>query len=88
MPEHGRTPAQIRAEIAAERASLDQAVSGLLSDAKRTARHYLAKVSRLPIRFLVYADWRDLFLGQEAQRAGAFYEYRERADSARCRFIC
>jgi hypothetical protein len=36
--EHGRTPEQIRAEIAAERASLDQAVSSLVSDAKRTAR--------------------------------------------------
>jgi hypothetical protein len=36
--DHGRTPEQIRTEIAAERASLDQAVSGLVSDAKRTAR--------------------------------------------------
>jgi hypothetical protein len=43
---------------------------------------YLAQASRLPIRSLVYADKRDLFLGQEAQRAGAFYEYRDRVDRA------
>jgi CheY-like chemotaxis protein len=43
---------------------------------------YLAKASGLPIRSLVYADKRDLFLGQEAQRAGAFYEYRDRVDRA------
>jgi hypothetical protein len=43
---------------------------------------YLARASRLPIRSLVYADRSDLFLGQEAQRAGAFYEYRDRVDRA------
>jgi hypothetical protein len=41
---------------------------------------HLAKASRLPIRSLVYADRGDLYLGQEAQRAGAFYEYRDRVD--------
>jgi len=39
---------------------------------------YLARSSRLPIRSLVYADRRDVFLAQEAQRAGAFYEFRDR----------
>jgi CheY-like chemotaxis protein len=43
---------------------------------------HLARASRLPIRSLVYADKRDLFLGQEAQRAGAFYELRERVERA------
>jgi hypothetical protein len=43
---------------------------------------HLARASRLPIRSLVYADRSDLFLGQEAQRAGAFYEYRDRVDRA------
>jgi hypothetical protein len=43
---------------------------------------YLAKASQLPIRSLVYADRRDLFLAQEAQRAGAFYELRDRVDRA------
>jgi len=41
---------------------------------------HLAKASRLPIRSLVYADRGDLYLGQEAQRAGAFHEYRDRVD--------
>ncbi len=41
---------------------------------------YLARASGLPIRSLVYADRNDLFLGQQAQRAGAFYEYRDRVD--------
>ena len=43
---------------------------------------YLARSSRLPIRALVYADRRDIFLAQEAQRAGAFYEFRDRVDRA------
>jgi len=43
---------------------------------------YLARSSRLPIRSLVYADRRDVFLAQEAQRAGAFYEFRDRVDRA------
>jgi DNA-binding NtrC family response regulator len=42
---------------------------------------HLAGISR-PIRFLVYADRRDLWLAREAQRAGAFYEHRDRVDRA------
>jgi hypothetical protein len=43
---------------------------------------HLAGISRPPIRFLVYGDQRDLWLAREAQRAGAFYEYRDRVDRA------
>jgi hypothetical protein len=43
---------------------------------------HLARASGLPIRSLVYADRCDVYLGQEAQRAGAFYEYRDRVDRA------
>jgi DNA-binding NtrC family response regulator len=46
---------------------------------------HLAGMSRPPIRFLVYSDYsdrRDLWLAREAQRAGAFYESRERVDRA------
>ena len=41
---------------------------------------HLAGISRPLIRFLVYADRRDLWLAREAQRAGAFYESRDRVD--------
>jgi hypothetical protein len=43
---------------------------------------HLAETARLPIRLLVYADRRDLVLAREAQRAGAFYESRDRVQSA------
>jgi hypothetical protein len=43
---------------------------------------HLAGISRPLIRFLVYADRCDLWLAREAQRAGAFYESRERVDRA------
>ena len=43
---------------------------------------HLAKSSRLPIRSLIYADRQDVFLFQEAQRAGAFFEFRDRVDRA------
>ena len=43
---------------------------------------HLARSSRLPIRSLIYADRQDVFLFQEAQRAGAFYEFRDRVDRA------
>jgi hypothetical protein len=43
---------------------------------------HLAGISRPPIRFLVYSDQCDLWLAREAQRAGAFYESRERVDRA------
>jgi hypothetical protein len=43
---------------------------------------HLAGISRPLIRFLVYSDRRDLWLAREAQRAGAFYESRERVDRA------
>jgi hypothetical protein len=42
---------------------------------------YLARVAWLPIRSLVY-DESDLWLAQEAQRAGAFYESRSRVNRA------
>jgi DNA-binding NtrC family response regulator len=38
---------------------------------------HLASASRLPARFLVYSERRDLALAREAQRAGAFYEWRD-----------
>jgi DNA-binding NtrC family response regulator len=38
---------------------------------------HLASVSRQPVRFLVYSERRDLALAREAQRAGAFYEWRD-----------
>lgn len=37
---------------------------------------YLAKVTRLPTRILVYGDAADLLLAREAQHLGAFYESR------------
>ena len=40
----------------------------------------LAGIPRPPIRFLVYTERRDLWLAREAQRAGAFYESRDRVD--------
>jgi DNA-binding NtrC family response regulator len=43
---------------------------------------HLARASGLPIRSLVYADRQDVFIFQEAQRAGAFYEFRDRVDRA------
>jgi hypothetical protein len=43
---------------------------------------HLAGISRPLIRFLVYADPGDLWLAREAQRAGAFYESRDRVDRA------
>jgi DNA-binding NtrC family response regulator len=43
---------------------------------------HLARTSQLRIRAVVYADGHDLWLAQEAQRAGAFYESRERVDRA------
>jgi hypothetical protein len=43
---------------------------------------HLAGISRPSIRFLVYADRSDLWLAREAQRAGAFYESRDRVDRA------
>jgi hypothetical protein len=43
---------------------------------------HLARSSRLPIRSMIYADRQDVFLFQEAQRAGAFYEFRDRVDRA------
>jgi hypothetical protein len=43
---------------------------------------HLAVTSRLPIRFLIYADRRDLCLAREAQRIGAFYESPDRVDRA------
>lgn len=42
----------------------------------------LAGISQTPIRFLVYADRSDVWLAREAQRAGAFYESRDRVDRA------
>jgi hypothetical protein len=42
----------------------------------------LAGISRASIRFLVYADRSDVWLAREAQRAGAFYESRDRVDRA------
>jgi hypothetical protein len=42
----------------------------------------LAGISQPSIRFLVYADRSDLWLAREAQRAGAFYESRDRVDRA------
>jgi hypothetical protein len=42
---------------------------------------FVAGTSRMPIRSLVYTDERDVWLAQEVQRAGAFYESRDRLDS-------
>jgi hypothetical protein len=43
---------------------------------------HLARSSRMPIRSMIYADRDDIYLFQEAQRAGAFYEFRDRVDRA------
>jgi DNA-binding NtrC family response regulator len=43
---------------------------------------HLAAAARLPARFIVYADQRDVALAREAQRAGAFYETRARVERA------
>ena len=43
---------------------------------------YLARTAEHPIRALVYADDCDIWLAQQAQRAGAFYESRSRMDRA------
>jgi len=42
----------------------------------------LAGTAALPIRSLVYSDRRDLGLAREAQRFGAFHEFRDRVDLA------
>jgi hypothetical protein len=43
---------------------------------------HLAETAGLPMRFLVYADRRDLVLAREAQKAGAFYESRDHVQRA------
>jgi ActR/RegA family two-component response regulator len=43
---------------------------------------HLATAAGRPARFVVYADPRDLALAREAQRAGAFYETRDRVHRA------
>jgi DNA-binding NtrC family response regulator len=48
---------------------------------------HLAAAAGLPARFVVYADPRDLALAREAQRAGAFYETRDRVDRALAAFL-
>jgi DNA-binding NtrC family response regulator len=48
---------------------------------------HLAETARLPIRFLVYADRRDLVLAREAQQAGAFYETRDRVQRALAAYL-
>jgi DNA-binding NtrC family response regulator len=47
----------------------------------------LAETARLPIRFIVYADRRDLVLAREAQQAGAFYESRDRVQRALAAYL-
>jgi DNA-binding NtrC family response regulator len=48
---------------------------------------HLAETARLPMRFLVYADRRDLVLAREAQQAGAFYESRDRVQRALAAYL-
>jgi DNA-binding NtrC family response regulator len=48
---------------------------------------HLAETARLPMRFLVYADRRDLVLAREAQQAGAFYEARDRVQRALAAYL-
>jgi DNA-binding NtrC family response regulator len=43
---------------------------------------HLAAAAGRPARFVVYADPRDVALAREAQRAGAFYESRDRVHRA------
>jgi DNA-binding NtrC family response regulator len=43
---------------------------------------HLAAAAGLPARFVVYADPRDVALARQAQRAGAFYESRDRVHRA------
>ena len=48
---------------------------------------HLAAAARLPARFVVYSDARDIALAREAQRAGAFYESRDRVHRALAAFL-
>jgi DNA-binding NtrC family response regulator len=48
---------------------------------------HLAETAKLPMRFLVYADRRDLVLAREAQQAGAFYESRDRVQRALAAYL-
>jgi ActR/RegA family two-component response regulator len=47
----------------------------------------LASAAGLPARFVVYSDPRDIALAREAQRAGAFYESRDRIHRALAAFL-
>jgi DNA-binding NtrC family response regulator len=48
---------------------------------------HLAAAAGLPARFVVYADPRDVALAREAQRAGAFYESRDRVHRALAAYL-
>jgi hypothetical protein len=48
---------------------------------------YLAGAAKLPARFLVYDDRRDVELAREAQRAGAFFESRHRVHLALAAYL-
>jgi DNA-binding NtrC family response regulator len=48
---------------------------------------HLAAAAGLPARFVVYSDARDIALAREAQRAGAFYESRDRVHRALAVFL-
>jgi DNA-binding NtrC family response regulator len=48
---------------------------------------YLAGAVKLPARLLVYADRQDLELAREAQRAGAFFESRQRVHLALAAYL-
>jgi hypothetical protein len=48
---------------------------------------YLAGAVKLPARLLVYADPQDLELAREAQRAGAFFESRQRVHLALAAYL-
>jgi DNA-binding NtrC family response regulator len=48
---------------------------------------HLAQAARLSMRYLVYADRRDLVLAREAQQAGAFYESRDRMQRALAAYL-
>jgi DNA-binding NtrC family response regulator len=48
---------------------------------------HLAAAAGLPARVVVYADPRDVALAREAQRAGAFYESRDRVHRALAAYL-
>ena len=48
---------------------------------------YLAGAAKLPARFLVYDDRKDVELAREAQRAGAFFEPRHRVHLALAAYL-